>query len=243
MMTNSSANSVSSSQAKESLPVVRTANDQYGFGSGFHFNYDPQNTQQSAWSRARYQYHGNPNMYHVPPLHALPNYAVPQAANDETSLSPYERLAFATELSMLYHKRRHHHYDNVFRLMMMAIILLSGFALVSGVDARSILGLSIIGIAAGSVIWNITNMSRLHDVLCSEYKNLMEMIRITPTPMDHDLRLWKTVRLRIRSKEPPIYWAIANECYYDVARSWDLTPRKRERLPVMLRPFMNWFRF
>lgn len=234
-MTQSSANSLSS-QATYALPV--SANDRYGFGEGFHFHYDPQNTQQSAWSRARYHYNDTHSMHH-----ALPNYTVPQAANDETSLSPYERLAFATELSILYHKRRHSHYDNVFRLMMLSIVLLSGFALVSGVDTRAILGLSIIGIAAGSVLWNITNLSRLHDVLCSEYKNLMEMIRMSPTPMDHDIRLWKTIRLRIRGKEPPIYWAIANECYYDVARSWDLSPRKRERLPAMLRPFMNWFRF
>lgn len=236
-MTHSSTNSVTV-QATENMPAIIGANDQHGFGSGFSFNYDPHNTQQSAWSRPRYQYRDNAQIHH-----ALPHFTVPQAANDETSLSPYERLAFATELSILYHKRRHNHYDNVFRFMMMAIILLSGFALVSGVDARAMLGLSIIGIAAGSVVWNITHLSRLHDVLCSEYKNLMEMIRISPTPAAHDIRLWKTIRMRIRSKEPQIYWAIANECYYEVARSWDLTPRNRERLPAMLRPFMNWFRF
>lgn len=227
-----------SAQAPTHLPVVTIANDPSGFGNGFRFHYDPHNTQQSAWSRARYHYQHPDDVQR-----ALPHYTMPQAANDETSLSPYERLAFATELSILYHKRRHHHFDNLFRFMMLSIILLSGFALVSGVDTRAILGLSIIGIAAGSVLWNVTQLSRLHDVLSNEYKNLMEMIRMTPSPMEHDIRLWKTIRMRIRGKEPPIYWAVANECYYDVARSWDLTPKKRERLPMMLRPFMNWFRF
>lgn len=234
-MTHSSANPISS-QAHNALPVISHSQD--GFGDGFRFQYDHHHTQQSAWSRARYKYQNNGSMHH-----ALPHYNVPQPANDETSLTPYDRLAFATELSIRYHKSRHTHYDNVFRLMMLSIILLSGFALVSGVDTRAILGLTIIGIAAGSVIWNVTNLSRLHDVMYNEYKNLMEMIRMTPSPQDHDIRIWKTMRLRIRSKEPPIYWAVANECYYDVARAWDLEPKKRERLPVMLRPFMNWFRF
>lgn len=249
-MTRSSTNLIIPQEAN--LPVISTNQygfGQYGFGEGFRFHYDP-HTQQSEWSKKRYQnYHSNTynadngndnNPFTDQPQPYSP---IPVPVSDETTLSPFDRLAFATEISIRYHERRHSHYDNVFRLIMLSIILLSGFALVSGVDARAILGLSIMGLAAGTIIWNVTNLSRVHDVLRNEYLNLMEMIRMTPIPQARDLRMWKTLRMRIRGKEPPMYWAVANECYYDVARAWDMRPRKRERLPVMLRPFKNWVRF
>lgn len=231
-------------QGSINLPANLNSFSGFGDGPRFHYHSD---TQQAEWSHKRYQnYYSNASQDFSGQNdnHAgdIPLYATPRL-KDETSLTPYDRLAFATEISILYHTRRHAHYDNVFRMMMLSIIVLSGFAFVSGVDARAILGLSIIGIAAGSVIWNVTQLSRLHDVLRSEYQGLMEMIRMTPAPRNHDLRLWRNMRLRIRQKEPAIYWAVANECYYDAARAWELEPKKREGLPLMLRPFKNWFRF
>lgn len=234
----------SANRKQDNLPVH--LNNQSGFGNGYRFHYNQQ-THQSEWSNKKYNkfYHEfHDSRTEGQDVHEkLPDFVVPPPANDETSLPPGERLAFATEVSISYHKRRHTHYDSAYRLIMMSIILLTAFAFTSGVDSRSILGLSIIGLAAGSVLWNITGLSRVHDVLCSEYQHLLELIRHTATPEERDIRNWRSVRMRIRSKEPPVFWAVANECYYDVAHAWHLEPKKREQLPLMLRPFRNWFRF
>ena len=237
--------SLSSARRKPSgLPVP--LQNQSGFGDGFRFHYE-QKTGQSEWARQKYtEFHDsktegqdidedNPEK--------LPHIVRPHLQKDETGLDPCERLAFATEVSIRYHKRRHTHYDAAFRLMMLSVVLLTAFAFMGGASSRAVLGLSIIGLAAGSVLWNITGLSRLHDVLCNEYQHLLEMIRLNATPQPNDLRNWRSVRLRIQAKEPPVFWAVANDCYYDVARAWHLEPKRREKLPLMLRPFMNWVRF
>jgi len=235
-----SVSSAKRQQEPSHLPVP--LNDQNGFGHGFRFHYD-QHTDQSEWSRRNYNGFHDSKTEGQDVNEKLPHFVLPEHANDETSLTPCDRLAFATEVSIRYHKRRHTHYDSAFRMMMLAIVVLASFAFMGGVSARAMLGLSVIGLAAGSVLWNVTGLSRLHDVLCSEYQHLLELIRLNTSPGPGDVRNWRNVRLRIQSKEPPVFWAVANECYYDVARAWHLEPKKREKLPLMLRPFMNWVRF
>jgi hypothetical protein len=105
------------------------------------------------------------------------------------------------------------------------------------------LGIGVIGLAGATLVWNITARSREHDVLRSEYQTLLDQIRLTPQPSEQDLKNWRHLRQRIQTKEPPVYWAVANDCYYDVARAWDLEPKDRGTPPIMLRPFINWFRF
>ena len=166
-----------------------------------------------------------------------------KAANDETDLPPYERLAFAAEVSIRYHARRKHHYEQLFKLMMFGVILCAAVAFMSGLGQKILLGMGVIGLAAGTLVWNITAHSREHDVLRSEYQTLLDQIRLAPQPAEQDLKNWRHLRQRIQIKEPPVYWAVANECYYDVARAWGLEPRERALPPLLLRPFINWFRF
>jgi hypothetical protein len=166
-----------------------------------------------------------------------------KAANDETDLPAYERLAFAAEVSIRYHARRKTHFENVFKLMMLGVILLSGWAFLLGIVEKAYLGLGVIGLAAGTLVWNVTARAREHDVLRSEYQTLLDQIRLTNEPSVQDIKNWRHLRQRIQTKEPPIYWAVANDCYYEVARSWDIEPRDRGTPPILLRPFMNWFQF
>ncbi len=166
-----------------------------------------------------------------------------RAANDERELSAFDRLAFATEVSIRYHARRKNHYEHSFKMMMFGVILLTTSAFMFGASDKALMGLAIIGLAAGTLVWNVTARAREHDVMRSEYQTLLDQIRLTHYPTEQDIRNWRHLRQRIQIKEPPVYWAVANDCYYDVARSWGLKPQDRGMPPLMLRPFINWFRF
>lgn len=166
-----------------------------------------------------------------------------KAANDETDLPAYDRLAFAAEVSIRYHARRKNHYDSMFKIMMLGVILLSGWAFLLGIAEKAFIGLGVIGLAASTLVWNITARAREHDVLRSEYQTLLDQIRLCGMPSEQDIKNWRHLRQRIQTKEPPIYWAVANDCYYEVARAWDLDPKDRGTLPLLLKPFINWFRF
>ncbi len=212
-----------------------------GFGKGFRFNYESQ-TSQAHWSRQKYNSANDskaePRTHHD----QLPTLSVP-AFSDENSLNIFDRLAFNVETSIRYHTRRHHHYERLFRGMMMAIMFLSSFAFVSGLNNRVFLGLCVVGLAAGTFVWNITNLSRFHDVIRAKYQSLFDHIRVSENPTENDFRHWCLVRMRIRAKEPPIFWAVANDCYNETARAWNIEPKHNTNLPWMLRLFQNWLRF
>jgi hypothetical protein len=213
-----------------------------GFGSGFRFHYDS-NTSQSEWARGKYHTandsHAKPDTRHA----QLPELIAKDRSRNEDELDIYDRLAFNVELATRYHSRRHQHYERAFRMIMLGIVVLTTFAFISSINTRVVLGLSILGLAVGTFVWNILPLSRLHDVLRGEYQSLLDHMRLHSEPTENDMRHWRNVHLRIRSKEPPLYWAIADECYDETARAWNLSPKPRMKLPWMMRPFINWWRF
>ncbi len=207
-----------------------------GFGDGARFGY------HQAFGGTSWSAHSQPND-EIPQNEHAPHVVIPQPANDESSLDSYDKLAFATEVSVRYHNRRKQHFDTAFRLMMLGVIVMGAAGFMFGLSEKLWMGLGIIGLAAGTLVWNVTARAREHDVLRSEYQTLLEQIRLTTEPTPQDVRNWRSLRLRIQMKEPAVYWAVANDCYYEVCRAWGLEPRERPMPPVMLRPFMNWFRF
>ena len=240
------------------MPVPVNASANWGFGEGFRFQYDS-HTSQADWSKRKYHSandsHNNSGHFHSetksrthsekpePSQEVLPELIAYNTVHHESELSVYDRLIFAIEMSIRYHSRRHTHYEHVFKLIMFTIILLSAFAFVAASSSRVVLGLCIMGLALGTFVWNITHSSRLHDVIRGEYQSLLENIRLYTHPSHEDVRHWRNQRLRIRAKEPPLFWAVADDCYYETANHWDIEPQARERLPVLLQPFKNWFRF
>lgn len=227
--------STSNASQKQIVPSSDT-----GFGSGYNFQYEK--TIGNSWSKQGY-HHFKPESDEFPSGDPSPRLIIPAPANDERDLSGYDRLAFATEVSIRYHNRRKQHYETAFRMMMLGVIIMAVSAFLFGTEQKALLGIGIIGLAAATLVWNVTQKSREHDVLRSEYQTLSDQIRLTQTPDEQDLLNWRNLRLRIQSKEPAVYWAVANDCYYEVARAWDLKPEQRGLPPLMLRPFMNWFRF
>lgn len=224
---------------KQIVPTQKT-----GFGSGYNFQYE--RTIGNNWSenKEKYKFHQfKEESDDFPSDDPSPRLIIPKPANDERDLSAYDRLAFASEVSIRYHNRRKQHYETAFRIMMLGVIVLTVSAFVFGAAHKALLGLGVIALAAATLVWNVTQKSREHDVLRSEYQTLLDQIRTTREPHEHDVMNWRNLRLRIQSKEPAVYWAVANDCYYEVARAWDLRPEERGLPPVMLRPFMNWFRF
>ena len=226
----------------------------WGFGEGFRFQYDS-HTSQADWAKRKY------NAAHEKTTHSnnshteftasadnthqeiLPELVAYNTVHHESELNVYDRLVFAIEMSIRYHSRRHTHYEHVFKLMMFSIILLSAFAFVSASSSRVVLGLCIIGLALGTFVWNITHSSRLHDVIRGEYQSLLENIRLYTHPAAEDIRHWRNQRMRIRAKEPPLFWAVADDCYLETAKHWDIEAEHRDKLPILLQPFKNWFRF
>src|SRR5688572_30577290 len=67
-----------------------------GFGDGARFGYQKtfSGNGWSAYSEANDE---------VPQNEKVPHIVIPQPANDETSLDSYDKLAFATEVSIRYH--------------------------------------------------------------------------------------------------------------------------------------------
>ena len=126
--------------------------------------------------------------------------------------------------------------------MVFSVIMLAVSGLILDLNRPEIFGLATIAIAGFSLVWNLTQKSRQHDLLRTRYQNLLEQIRMSFEPNEKDIYNWRTFRLNIQTDEPPIHWAVANDCYYDVARAWDLRPKKKV-CPMILRPFMNWVRF
>lgn len=168
---------------------------------------------------------------------------IPQApANDDMRVSAIDKMMLATEISMRYHKRRKQHYDGVYKFLVFSTLMLSAAAFLLDLTHHGLIGFAVIGLGVISLVWNFSHKAREHDVLLNQHAQLLESIRLTHQPtMDH-VKQWRMQRMTIQSKEPPIYWAVMNDCTYDVARAWDLKPKKRG-CPTFLRPFMNWIRF
>lgn len=233
-----------------SLPVPANVSASWGFGEGFRFQYD-NHTSQGEWARRKYHsandssahFHSEYKTEKPETQEIIPDLVAYNTIQRESDLSVYDRLVFAIEMSIRYHSRRHTHYEHVFRLMMLGIVCLSAFAFVTASSSRVVLGLCIIGLSLGTLVWNITHSSRLHDVIRGEYQSLLENIRLYTYPTMEDIRHWRNQRMRIRAKEPPLYWAVADDCYLETANHWDIEPQPRDKLPMLLQPFKNWFRF
>lgn len=218
--------------------VVPTS--QTGFGQGYNFHYDK--AFGNNWSKNGFHTFGE-SADEFPSDEPTSRVLMPKPANDETDLSACDRLIFATEVSIRYHNRRKQHYENAFRVMMMGVIVMAVGAFVFAAAQKAVFGLGVIALAAATLVWNVTQKAREHDILRNDYQSLHDSIRNTTAPDEKDVRRWRNMRLRTQSKEPPVYWAVANDCYYETARAWGLKPEHRGLPPVMLRPFINWFRF
>lgn len=162
--------------------------------------------------------------------------------NDGPVLNPIDKLTLSTEVSIRYHQRRKNHYDGVYKWMVFGVIMMAAGGMMLNLNRPEIFGIGTIAIAGFTLVWNLTQKSREHDILRNRYQNLLEQIRMAGEPSKKDIYNWRTIRLNIQTDEPPIHWAIVNDCYYDVARAWDLRPKKKS-CPLFLRPFMNWVRF
>lgn len=162
--------------------------------------------------------------------------------NDGPVLNPIDKLTLSTEVSIRYHQRRKNHYDTVYKWMVFAVIMLAAGGVLLNLNRPELFGLGTVAIAGFTLVWNLTQKSREHDILRNRYQNLLDQIRMAGEPTKKDIYNWRTIRLNIQTDEPPIHWAIVNDCYYDVARAWDLRPKKKA-CPLLLRPFMNWIRF
>ena len=167
---------------------------------------------------------------------------VPPVANDESRVSGIDKLLLSSEISMRYHKRRKRHYDGVYKVVLFSTVMLSAAAFMLHIGHQGLIGFGVIGLGTLSLVWNFSHKAREHDILISQYQQLIDTIRMTHQPTMDNFKQWRTQRMTIQGKEPPIYWAVMNDCTYDVARAWDLKPKKRG-CPLLLRPFMNWIRF
>ena len=166
----------------------------------------------------------------------------PPAVNDEPLFTPLDKLTMATQVSMRYHESRKRHYDGIYKAMVFGIMALGAASFVAGFSEWKYLSMGVLGLSGMLIVWNFSHKAREHDLLRVQYKNLLDNIRLTPHPTTQDIYNWRTLRMNIQSQEPPVFWAVANDCYYDVARAWDLNPERRNSLPWLLRVLSHWIR-
>jgi hypothetical protein len=174
---------------------------------------------------------------------AQPQYV---AVNDEPLFTPLDKLTMATQVSMRYHESRKRHYDGIYKAMVFGIMALGAASFVAGFSEWKYISMGVLGLSGMLMVWNFNHKAREHDLLRVQYKNLLDNIRLTPKPNPQDIYNWRTLRMNIQSQEPPVFWTVANDCYYDVARAWDLNPHnlaeQRKNLPWLLRALSHWIR-
>jgi hypothetical protein len=166
----------------------------------------------------------------------------PPAVNDEPLFTPLDKLTMATQVSMRYHESRKRHYDGIYKTMVFGIMLLGAASFMAGFSEWKFLSMGVLALSGMLMVWNFSQKARDHDLLRVQYKNLLDNIRLNPHPTTQDIYNWRTLRMNIQAQEPPVFWAIANDCYYDVARAWDLNPERRQTLPWYLRLLSPWIR-
>lgn len=150
-------------------------------------------------------------------------------------------LDFEIEKSMRYHQRRRGFYESMHKSVMFAVIL-AGSSAIAGAPTLSAALAAILG--ALDLTFGFSVKARDHEILYRRFSELALDFRGTAEFTDADLRRLEAERLKIEMDEPPVYGALADDCYNEVARALGhdekgaLIPISRQR-----RLFMHFWRF
>ena len=148
-----------------------------------------------------------------------------------------DRLNFDIELSMRYHQRRRAFYDGNYHVIVFLIII-SGSAAFSGLSNYFAALAAFFG--ALDFAWKPSHHSRDHKEFFRRFSNLAIDLR-TGSDSEENYAKWKKERIALEADEPPVYTALANDCFNEVNRSRDSSAKLIE-IGWWCRLTMNLFR-
>ena len=146
--------------------------------------------------------------------------------------------------SARYHTARRSFFDKWHRWMMVAV-LISGSSAVWVLsserhEATMFIMLVPALIGAISVVWNLTDKARDHELLARRFYELARSINVQQAD-EENIEKWRTEILSIYEDEPAVYHALNAECGNAVSQALGFGTRQRvTKLQHMLR---NWYRF
>ena len=125
-----------------------------------------------------------------------------------------EKLNSSIELSMRYHQRRRAFYERTHNVIMFLIVI-SGSTAFSDLAVYSVPIAT--ALAALDLVWKPSHRARDHEMLFRRFSDLAIAVR-TGDESEENYGKWKKERITIEADEPPVYWALANDCYNEVTR-------------------------
>ena len=140
----------------------------------------------------------------------------------------FEYLDFVVDKSMRYHQRRRAFYDGFHKVLMMGVILSSSSA-VAWFDVSEIPWLALCAtlIAAFDLVASPSHKSRDHQMLYGRFSELA--IKIRARPISEDLYYdCVAERIRIESKEYPVYYALDVDCHNEVCQALGADDKMRK---------------
>ena len=153
-----------------------------------------------------------------------------------------KKLNFSVEMSMRYHQRRRGFCEWSHNVIMFSIIILGSAAfseLVQGWHHYFVFLAT--SLAAFDLVWKPSHRSRDHEVLFRRFSDLAIDLR-TNAPSEENYAKWKKARIAIEADEPPVYWALAEDCHNEVIRLTD-KPFNLVDIPLYRRMTMNVLRY
>ena len=156
---------------------------------------------------------------------------------DDALEEKVQKLNFGIELSMRYHQRCRGFFDSKHKLIMFFIVI-SGSAAFSGLPNYFAAVATVL--AAIDLLWSPSHRARDHELLFRRFNLLAADLR-SGDLSEENYAKWKKERIMIEADEPPVYIALANDCFNEVNRSRDSSAKLIE---IGWWPWltMNWFR-
>ncbi|MEM9360447.1 MAG: hypothetical protein AAGB04_30080 [Pseudomonadota bacterium] len=151
-------------------------------------------------------------------------------------------LRFDVDRSRRYHQRRRAHYDRVHQFIIFLVIISGSAAFADALGNAQWFGLATAVLGALDLVGGFSHKSRDHEVLHRRFVDLAAQIELGSSPTEKDLQVWKSKVLAIEADEPPIFWAVDQDCYNEIAVSWE-RPEYFRKMPPHRRLLKHFMRF
>lgn len=154
-------------------------------------------------------------------------------SEEEKLLDDLDDVKFRIGKSMRYHQSRRAYYDQIHRMYVLGVIISGSTAFGDLFDAPELFGLAAASLGALDLTLAFSHKARDHEIIHKQFADLAADIELEVEPTSGMLRSWRSRILRIESSEPPVYWALEQDCHLEVAQTWRREPEA---------PPLTWFR-
>ena len=150
--------------------------------------------------------------------------------------------------SARYHTVRRAFFDTWHRWMMVAV-LVSGSSAIGALNTKfggpglaTALMLIPALVGAVSVVWNLTDRARSHEMLARRFYEIAKSIDVENADQKQ-IEKWRMEILGVYEDEPAVYHAVNAECYNASTQALGYGENKFQQIPWWKYKFRHWIRF